>query len=698
MMPPRNGLSGAASAYLRQHAGNPVDWRPFGDEAFAEAARRDVPVFLSVGYAACHWCHVMAGESFEDEELAGYLNARFVAVKVDREERPDVDAAYMAATQALTGEGGWPMSVFLAPDGRAFYAGTYFPPVPLPGRPSFRQVLQAVSDAWTERRDQVLDTAGRLAAALGSGPLPLGGLRNTAVDDGAQAHLGRLAALEAACSTAVATLGRAEDPQHGGFGTAPKFPPSPVLEFLIRHAATGGKAAGAARGLAARAMAAMADSALYDQLEGGFARYSVTADWSLPHFEKMLYDNAALLGAYTHWLRLEPGGDFPPEAAERVVRGTASWVLAALRLPGGAFASSLDADTVVDGVHAEGATYLWTRTELAAAGAQELATVVNVGTKPGPLHPGRPLNAAEREAWDSHAARLRAVRAARAQPELDGKVVAGWNGAAIGALADAAAVLGEPALLAAAVKAAGYLQTVHWDGAVLRRISHDGTAVGIGGLLEDYAGVAKGLFSLYAATGQERWYSFAQALVAASVRIFVLDTESGAAVVDMPPESEQVLRAQGGVRGADPLDNATASAISVFAQVLLESSAYSGSAEHRRLAEELLAHAPVQAGRAARAAGGLLSGVQALLAGPLQLAVLGPPGPEREAMVNVATRSAIPGLVIAFGDVESGVPLLAGRSAGTGTRAYLCRGMVCRLPADSAAELAAQLAAESGRP
>ncbi|MDZ4090162.1 MAG: DUF255 domain-containing protein, partial [Arthrobacter sp.] len=283
-----NALGREPSAYLRQHAGNPVHWRPFGDEAFAFAAARDVPVFLSVGYAACHWCHVMARESFEDPDAAAYLNANFVAVKVDREERPDVDAVYMAATQAISGEGGWPMSVFLLPDGRAFHAGTYYPPRPLPGRPSFRQVLEAVVDAWRERRDAVEQNAAALASGLAasqpSAAVWLGGVPEP-LDPSLPAD-------------AVQALAAAEDPSGGGFGAAPKFPPPAVLEFLIRHAAVpspavppplaGTGTAAQARGLAGRTLAAMSRSALFDQLDGGFARYSVTRDWSVPHFEKML--------------------------------------------------------------------------------------------------------------------------------------------------------------------------------------------------------------------------------------------------------------------------------------------------------------------------------------------------------------------------------------------------------------------------
>ena len=395
----RNALGAEPSAYLRQHAGNPVHWQPFGDAAFAGAASRDVPVFLSIGYAACHWCHVMARESFEDQATADYLNGHFVAVKVDREERPDVDAVYMAATQAISGEGGWPMSVFLTPEGRAFHAGTYFPPRPMPGRPSFRQVLEAVHEAWTERRGAVEENARSLAQNMGQVQLA------AAVDVSRPPEPLDAGLLPAA----VRSLAGSEDPDDGGFGTAPKFPPSAVLEFLVRHAAVPSDTAEEAREMAGRTLAAMARSALFDQLDGGFARYSVTRDWSVPHFEKMLYDNAQLLRVYVHWIRLGGTAGFPAAEAADVAARTADWMLTALGLPEGGLASSLDADTVVDGEHHEGASYLWTPGELERVlGAEDAAAVawmMNVGARGtvselgSPLHPGRALDGDEAQLW-----------------------------------------------------------------------------------------------------------------------------------------------------------------------------------------------------------------------------------------------------------------------------------------------------------
>ncbi|MCB5272725.1 hypothetical protein BJG92_00228 [Arthrobacter sp. SO5] len=741
-----NALGGEPSAYLRQHAGNPVHWRPFGEEAFAFAAARDVPVFVSIGYAACHWCHVMAHESFEDQATADYLNANFVAVKVDREERPDVDAVYMAATQAITGEGGWPMSVFLLPDGRAFHAGTYFPPRQLPGRPSFRQVLEAVREAWVERRAAVEHNAGTLARGLAASQF------------GSAVRLdGPADPLDAALlADAVQALADSEDPSGGGFGSAPKFPPPAVLEFLVRHAAVppptfppssdppssdppssdppspdpSGTApsqsadsgsAGAARDMAGRTLAAMARSALFDQLDGGFARYSVTRDWSVPHFEKMLYDNAQLLRVYVHWIRLGGTPEYPAAEAAGVAGRTAGWLLASLGLAAAgpdsgtvpeALASSLDADTVVDGIHAEGATYLWTPAELAAVlGPQDgpaVARLMNVNARGtvtaggSPLHPGRAFTAGDDELWQRVRPVLLAARSHRPQPARDEKVVAGWNGLAVAALAEAGAVLEQPALVSAAEGIAAYLERVHWrpgsPGApgTLTRVSHGGSARGIGGLLEDYSHCAEGLLALYAVTGRTRWYLLAGDLLGAAVVRFAAD----GTLRDTAGESEQVFNAQGRRAVLDPFDGATPSGAAAFAGALLSYSALSGASEYRALAGNILALLPPLAARAPRAAGWLLATAQAALAGPVEAAVVGPDTPERAALHRELLHSPSPGLVIAVQPEEEGPgpALLRGREAGPdgSPLVFLCRGMVCGLPVGSAGAVRERLGTMTG--
>ena len=709
-----NALGGEPSAYLRQHARNPVHWQPFGDHAFAAAAARDVPVFLSVGYAACHWCHVMAHESFEDQATADYLNSHFVAVKVDREERPDVDAVYMTATQAISGQGGWPMSVFLTPAGLAFHAGTYFPPRPMPGRPSFRQVLEAVHEAWTERRDAVEQNARSLARNMGDAQL------SAAVDLSGPPEL-----IEAGLLSAAVRSLAAEEDSDGGFGNAPKFPPSAVLEFLIRHAAVPSETAAEARDMAGRTLAAMARSALFDQLDGGFARYSVTRDWSVPHFEKMLYDNAQLLRVYVHWIRLGGSAGFPADEAADVAGRTADWMLASLGLPPAnsheadapeagagrtteaacvALASSLDADSVVDGEHHEGASYLWTigglEQVLGAADAAAVAWIMNVGAAGtvsdlgSPLHPGRPLAGEEAEAWARARPLLRAARASRPQPARDDKVVAGWNGLAVAALAEAGAVLGRPDLVAAAERIAAYIGQVHWRAPAgnpaegeLIRVSHDGAARGIGGLLEDYAFCADGFLALYSVTGDARWYGLSEAVVSAACRRFA----AGGRLSDSAGESEQVSNAQGGQPGLDPFDNATPSGAAAFAGALLSYAALSGSAEHRIMAGNILSLLPPIAARAPRVAGWLLATAQAALAGPVEAAVVGPSGPERDALHRALLLAPSPGLVVAVAgagpaadapEMPDAVPLLRGRTAGAdgAPLVYVCRDMVCDMP------------------
>jgi hypothetical protein len=720
-----NRLGAATSPYLQQHRDNPVAWQEWGDEAFEAARRLDRPVLLSVGYAACHWCHVMAHESFEDPAVAELMNEHYVNVKVDREERPDVDAVYMGATQALTGHGGWPMTVFLTPQGRPFYAGTYFPPAPRHGMPSFPQLLTAIAEAWRTQRGEVEDAGSRIAAAL-SGRLATG---SGAPDD-------------ALLTAAVQALAADEDTEHGGFGGAPKFPPSANLEQLLRHAARrrleatpdDGPAGGTdssggtvdvtafeagsgalALGLAERTLRPMAASGMYDQLAGGFARYAVDAAWVVPHFEKMLYDNAQLARVYLHWWRLT--GD--PTGA-RIALETCDWMVAALRTEQGGFASSLDADTPVpsdDGtVHGvEGHTYVWTPAQLLdvlgpqdAAWAGALLRVTPQGTfehGSSTLQLGRDVWAdpGEAERWVQVRARLLAARAQRPQPARDDKVVAAWNGLAIAALAETGALLGRPDLVDAAAGAADLLLAVHLvadqgQGAKvrLRRVSRDGVVGSPAGVLEDYGDVAEGLLALHAVTGDVAWLEVAGGLLDTVLQHFA-DGTGG--FHDTPDDATDAALAAVR-RPQDPTDNAYPSGWSAACGALLTYAALTGSQLHRDAAEQGLEVASAGGPRVPRAFGWALAVAEALADGPREVAVVGPDGDVRRADLHaVALAGVAPGAAVSVGEPDAdGVPLLADRPLlGGRPAAYVCRHFVCRAPVTEPAALAAQLGATLSR-
>ena len=568
-------IAGSASAYLRQHAHQPVDWWPYSDEAFAEAAARDIPVFLSIGYAACHWCHVMARESFDDPAIAAYLNEHFVPIKIDREEHPAVDQIYMAATQTLTGAGGWPMSVFTLPDGRTIHAGTYFPPVPRPGTPSFGQVLEAVSDAWVNRRPQLVQQATALADHLGSVAAGQAKMFSRSLPLPVSSDEPLLAPVVAAAVDRLAAL---EDPT-GGFAPAPKFPPSAVLDFLLRAGLGAGPAAGRATELAARTLGTMARGALADHVGGGFARYCVDAGWKIPHFEKMLYDNAQLLGVYARAaVQLPEAQD--RELARRSAAGIGAWLEREMLLPGGGFASSLDADTVMpDGTHREGATYTFSRTE-AGALVPDRGNIFwalwdgHAAEEPGPEEPqvtialSRTPAPGEWAALDAAFAALGEARSLRIQPSRDEKVVAGWNGLMVQSLAEASALLDDPALLRLAGDAADYLWSTHWDaaGRSLCRVSYRGQAnTAIAGVLEDYAGVALGFQALAVCGGEPAWIGRANAVLRAALEKFL----PGGQPFDAPDDDPRVLASRAGARTAEALDDAVPAATSLLASALL---------------------------------------------------------------------------------------------------------------------------------
>ncbi|MFE2643739.1 thioredoxin domain-containing protein [Streptomyces nigra] len=662
-----NRLAHETSPYLLQHADNPVDWWPWSEEAFEEARRSDRPVLLSVGYSSCHWCHVMAHESFEDEATADFLNTHFVNVKVDREERPDVDAVYMEAVQAATGQGGWPMTVFLTPEAEPFYFGTYFPPAPRHGMPSFRQVLEGVRSAWTDRRDEVAEVAGKIVRDLAGREISYGGTEAPGEQELAQALLG---------------LTREYDPQRGGFGGAPKFPASMVIEFLLRHHARTG-AEGALQ-MAQDTCERMARGGIYDQLGGGFARYSVDRDWVVPHFEKMLYDNALLCRVYAHLWRAT-GSDL----ARRVALETADFMVRELRTEQGGFASALDADSD-DGTgrHVEGAYYVWTPEQLREALGDddaELAARYFGVTQEGTFEEGASvLQLPQRdEVFDAERvasvrARLLERRAARPAPGRDDKVVAAWNGLAIAALAETGAYFERPDLVEAAVGAADLLVRVHFDDqARLTRTSKDGKAGANAGVLEDYGDVAEGFLALASVTGEGVWLDFAGFLLDHVLARFV-DEESGA-LFDTAADAERLIR-----RPQDPTDNAVPSGWSAAAGALLGYAAHTGSEPHRRAAERALGVVKALGPRVPRFIGWGLAVAEALLDGPREVAVVGPSLSDEatKTLHRTALLGTAPGAVVAVGAAESDeFPLLADRPLQQGApAAYVCRNFTCDAP------------------
>ena len=659
-----NRLAQSTSPYLLQHADNPVDWQEWGPEAFAQARRRDVPVLLSVGYAACHWCHVMAHESFEDEGVAKVVNENFVAVKVDREERPDVDAVYMNATTALTGHGGWPMTCVLTPDGNPFFAGTYFP------REQFLALLGNVARVWTEQRADVVASGAHIARQLREMTTP-----------------GQAAAITPQIlDQAVATLREHFDLSRGGFGGAPKFPPSMVLEFLLRHHARTGDAD--ALSMARRTCEAMARGGIYDQLAGGFARYSVDADWVVPHFEKMLYDNAQLLRIHAHLWRAT--GD---QLARRIAYETADFIIRDLGTAVGGFASALDADTEVDGVGVEGATYAWTPEQLVdvlgpkdGARAAALLSVTETGTfEHGTSTLQLRSDPDDAQWWSQARARLRAARDQRPQPARDDKVVTSWNGLAIAALADAGVLLERPDLVDAAVRCAEFVVGHHVVDGRLRRASRDGVVGAAAGVADDHGNLAEGLLALHQATGDPRWLTEAGSVLDVALEHF---RDADGSVHDTADDAEQLFtrpRSQG--------DNAEPSGVSSLAGAWLAHSALTGSTRHREAAEDALASLGSLAQRDPRFAGWALATAEAATAGPLQVAVVGD-GAAAEAMLATARAATSPGLVVAHGKPDSpGQPLLEARPlVGGEPTAYVCRGFVCDAPVTDVEALAAALA------
>jgi hypothetical protein len=659
-----NQLDNATSPYLRQHADNPVHWQQWTPEALAEAATRDVPILLSIGYAACHWCHVMAHESFEDDQVAAAMNDGFVNIKVDREERPDLDAVYMNATVALTGQGGWPMTCFLTPDGRPFFCGTYYP------KPNFLQLLAAVTDTWRTRRGEVEEASDNIAGELRSMASGLPG--------------GGPPVQPALCDHAVAAALQDEDVERGGFGAAPKFPPSALLEALLRsHERTGDILPLEA---VERTCTAMARGGIYDQLAGGFARYSVDASWVVPHFEKMLYDNALLLRVYAHWARRTSN-----PLARKVADETARFVIDELGA-GGMFTSSLDADA--DG--REGLTYVWTPAQLRellgnddGRWAAELFNVTDAGTfEHGSSVLQLLSDPDDPERFDRVRTALLAARLTRSQPGRDDKVVTAWNGLAITALAEASVALDRPEFLDAAIRCARSIVDQHVVVGRLRRASLGGRVGDSAAILEDHATLATGLLTLYQLTGDASWLDAATGLLDVALDHFAdPDPDREGRWFDSADDAEQLM-----LRPADPLDGATPSGASTIAEAL-QLAAHLVPADRAEryvaAADATLATATPILARLSRSGGHWLAVAEAAVRGPIQIAVAC--DPQHSELLSTARELAPGGAVVVGGPVNSSELLVDRDRVGGSDAAYVCRGRVCDLPVTTTEELAAAL-------
>jgi uncharacterized protein YyaL (SSP411 family) len=655
-----NRLAGESSPYLLQHRNNPVDWYPWGEEALARARDLDRPLIVSVGYSACHWCHVMAHESFEDPEVAKFMNEQFVPVKVDREERPDVDAVLMEACVSITGQGGWPLNAFLTPELVPFYAGTYFPSRSAHGLPSWRAVLEAVADAWRDRREEIREQGTEILRSLQAterltpSPEPIS---EQLVDDASHALRGSF------------------DERNGGFGTAPKFPQASAIEFLLARGE---------REMSLQTLEAMARGGIYDQIGGGFARYSVDATWTVPHFEKMLYDNALLARAYLHGWQVS-GNDL----LRRVCRETLDWTLREMQGPEGGFCSALDADS--EGV--EGKFYVWTLSELrevlgpaladdaiAYFGASEQGNFedgLNVLEARGPEPPTR----------DEIRNKLFEARSRRIRPGLDDKRLTGWNALMISALANAGAVLDEPRYIESATRCATFVLSDLRDGdGRLLRTWKDGQGR-IAAYLEDHAFLLDALITLYESTFDARWYSEAAALADTLIARFE-DREKGGFFTTA--EDQQELP----VRRKDLEDSPIPSGNSAAALALLRLALLSGDGKYERHALGVLALLFPLAVRHPLSFAHLLRAADFYASPVREVAIVGPRD-EAGAMLRVVRERLRPHMVLAasIGDDRSeAVPLLEGREPLDGhAAAYVCEHFVCRAPVGSPEELAAAL-------
>jgi len=647
-----NMLAKETSPYLLQHSENPVDWRPWGEEALSAARERDAPLLVSIGYSACHWCHVMERESFEDPEVAALMNERFVCVKVDREERPDVDAIYMEFVQATTGHGGWPLNAFTTPAGVPFYAGTYFPPQPRSGMPSWPEVLEAVADSWASKRERIEEQAPQVVARL-QGAAALQPSANP-IDPGS-------------LDRAVEVARGLYDSVHGGFGRAPKFPSASAIEFLLARGE---------REMSLSTLAAMASGGIYDQVGGGFSRYTVDQGWVVPHFEKMLYDNALLAGAYLHGWQVS--GD---PLLRRVCEQTLDWALREMRAPEGGFYSALDADSEGE----EGKYYVWSVEELREAlGDRADAAITYFGaTELGNFEGTNILVRAVAEEEPDDLAGIRAalleVRERRVRPGLDDKRITSWNALLLGALAQAGAVLEREDYLEAARDCAGFiLDAVHDDDGRLLRTFNRGEAK-LGGLLEDHAFLLEALLTLYEATFEPRWFEAARRTADAMIERFADDERGG--FFSTPADHDQGLVA----RRKELEDAPIPAGQSAAALGLLRLAALTGEHDYERRAVDTLRLVHELAPKHPTAFGHVLRAIDFHVSVTREVAIV---GDDRAALERVVRGALRPHLVVAGGAGDGVVGLLEGRHPVNGrAAAYVCERFACRAPTTDPAEL-----------
>ncbi len=649
-----NRLAREASPYLLQHQDNPVDWYPWGEEALSTARANDRPLLVSIGYSACHWCHVMERESFEDPEIASLMNAHFVPIKVDREERPDIDALCMEACQAMTGHGGWPLNAFLTPDQAPFYTGTYFPPEPRHGLPSWRMVLMAIAEAWQQRRGEIEEQGARVARSLGAtariqpAPEPISDQQLT---------------------DAVAGLGSGFDRANGGWGGAPKFPPSSTIELLLARGE---------REMSLQTLGAMARGGIYDQIGGGFSRYSVDATWTVPHFEKMLYDNALLARAYLRGWQVSRD-----PRLKAVCRQTLDWALREMRGSEGGFCSALDADS--EGV--EGKFYVWSRQEIVQVLPDDLrepALRYFGVTERGNFEPG--LNVLEArgpvpEQLEEIRRRLLEARSARVRPGLDDKRLTSWNALMIGALAEAGAALENPPYLEAAGRCASFLLGELRDaqGRLLRSWK-DGRGR-IPAYLEDHAYLLEAMVTLYESTLEPRWYGEAVALAETIIERFS-DPERGGFFTTANDHERLIARRK------DLEDHPIPSGSSAAALGLLRLAALSGEREYERHAEGVLALLGPLAVQHPQAFGHLLQAADFHLGPIREVAIV---GPDPEPLLRIVRAQLRPHVVLAGGTSDQ-VPLLTGREpVQEQATAYVCEHFACQAPVTTTEELEALL-------